>query len=667
MTNRTHLSLTLFVVCWMLFASIAPAQQPPLSAPDNDFILRASAAEIEGILLRHGLTEIGRLESAPPGEEVCLVRAPDSVSPAKLIADLVTQEPAVDAVEEVFMTELPETHGLSQPAPSISEILGALGDTSTVFFGKDSLGNDRAVWAGYVQQQADYLVQASLARTVEQGDGAVVAIIDTGIDPTHPLFDGHLLPGYDFLQDQAGVASEWNLLDESSIAILGESSIAILGGEDVVTINESSIAILGTNQVSELDPALIPEAFGHGTMVAGIVHLVAPEAKIMPLRVFDGQGQASLFDIVRAIYYAVDQGATVIHMSFSLELASPELIAAIDYADQLGVTIVASVGNEGLETMVFPAGLCNVFGVAATDLADYVSAFSNLGNSLVKLAAPGEDIVTAYPGGGWAGASGTSFAAPWVSGGIALLAAAKGDGAAGSVGFAQINDAFLGSDPAFGSGAGLIGHGRLAIKTALDNLSQEPSTGGNGCSGPGSGITALLNPVADTTNQQDGPGANRNKGHHHELKAKADENKARHSFLHFDLSDLATTVTVTSAKLKLFVTKEKPGITVNIHRLTRAWSEGTGHDGTGVDWYYADEPVAWTTPGGDFSPVVFGTLIPDTKNTTLEVDVTDLVQAWVDGSYANEGFLLAATGAKGEVKFGSRENAGKEPLLEIAY
>ncbi len=751
MKNRTSIIVLLSIAMFLGLTQSALAQQPPTSASNNDFIIRAAASEIAGVLARHGLTEVGRLDPAPTGEEVCVVRADPSVVPAQIISDVVSAEPSVVVIEEVFLASLPETTGNVVLSQSIGEILGALGDTSTVLFGKDSLGADRYVWTGYVQQDADNLVRASSARTVETGDGAVVAIIDSGIDPNHALFDGHLVPGYDFLLEQAGDASEWSVLDQSSMAILGQSSMAILGSDDVLVINQSSMAILGNNQINQLDPTAIPEAFGHGTMVAGIVHLVAPEAKIMPLRVFDGDGRANVFDVVRAIYYAVDHGATVINMSFSLEIPSQELITAMDYADQNGVSVVASVGNEGLESMVFPAGLCNVFGVGSTDTGDYVSAFSNLGNDLVTLAAPGENVITVYPGGGWAGASGTSFAAPWVSGAVALLADAKGDGTAGSVGFSQVDNALSYADPIFGSGAAKCGDGRVDIRAALDNLSQLPATGSSGCSGssnafpsatitaPAGGSTATVgDSVAFTGSASDvedgdltsalvwtsdidgviGSGGSfstsvlsagthtitaaatdsvlltgsttvtiqvaesfiavadtyidasktdKNLGDETDIRLKADSGKQRRSLLQFDLSTVPSSATVTSAKLELYVTRKKVGVTVNVHRLTKSWSEGTGVDTAGADWGYSDEPTSWTNSGGDFDATASGSLVTSTTGVYVDADVTALVQAWVDGTFANHGFLVDATGGNGEIKFHSREAVGFEPRLVIVY
>ncbi len=105
------------------------------------------------------------------------------------------------------------------------------------------------------------------------------------------------------------------------MVILGQQTMVILGGEDVVPVNPATtVVVAGSGDA--LDPATLPPAFGHGTMVAGIIHRVAPEARLMPLRAFDGSGRGNLVDIVEAIYYAVDHGANVINMSFSLGVFS---------------------------------------------------------------------------------------------------------------------------------------------------------------------------------------------------------------------------------------------------------------------------------------------------------------------------------------------------------
>jgi subtilisin family serine protease len=101
------------------------------------------------------------------------------------------------------------------------------------------------------------------------------------------------------------------------VEILDGSLVSILNPVSPVTLNGSTVAILASQAAGAVDASQLPAAFGHGTMVAGLVHLVAPTAKIMPLKVFKADGTSNVFDVVRAIRYAVDHGARVINMSFS--------------------------------------------------------------------------------------------------------------------------------------------------------------------------------------------------------------------------------------------------------------------------------------------------------------------------------------------------------------
>ena len=156
-------------------------------------------------------------------------------------------------------------------------------------------------------------------------------------------------------------------------------------------------------------------------MVAGLVHVVAPAAKIMPLKVFDADGNSSIFDIERAIYYAVDHGAKVINMSFSSADVTAEVTHAIDYAGSHGVICLASAGNSGRSEVVFPAGYRNVMAIGSTSLTDERSTFTNFGDHLVQFAAPGETLITLYPGGRYSAVSGTSFSTALMSGAAALL------------------------------------------------------------------------------------------------------------------------------------------------------------------------------------------------------------------------------------------------------
>ena len=283
---------------------------------------------------------------------------------------------------------------------------GLLNRKPVSFFGS-------TVWEGYANQPAADVIRVRDAQSAfhVQGSG-IVAIVDTGIDPNHPVLRSVVVPGYDFTRNQYGFASE--------TADVSQSTVAVVDGGPPVQVNGSTVAVLDQSTVAVVDNPKYA-AFGHGTMVAGIVHLVAPEAMIMPLKAFGADGSGYTSDIVRAVYYAAKSNARVINMSFSLSSYSSELKKALDYAVSRQIICVASAGNDGRQAMVYPAGFDNTMGVGSTNLTDMPSTFSNYGDSLVWVAAPGEGIVSAYPLGTYAAGWGTSFSTPFVSGTAALL------------------------------------------------------------------------------------------------------------------------------------------------------------------------------------------------------------------------------------------------------
>ena len=225
------------------------------------------------------------------------------------------------------------------------------------------------VWYGYVNQPAASIVRVSAAQTQFNvtGSGSVVADIDTGIDPNHPAFTGVLLPGYDFVNNKQG-ASE--LSDFPSSHPPCTTTTCNTPGN----VNQSSAAFLDQSSAAFLDTNPKYAAFGHGTMVMGIIHLVAPKANLLPLKAFGPDGTGYLSNILQAIYYAVKNQANVINMSFDFPTSSPELASALDYASQKALICAASAGNNGQKadpstpsSMVYPAALQNVvMGVAST-------------------------------------------------------------------------------------------------------------------------------------------------------------------------------------------------------------------------------------------------------------------------------------------------------------
>jgi subtilisin family serine protease len=271
------------------------------------------------------------------------------------------------------------------------------------------------VWNGYLNQPASGIVGISSTQEMFNVSGTgIVAVIDTGLDPRHPALAQVVLPGYDFTRNSAG-ADETGDLDHSTAGVLdGGPGIALYVTPWLAAVVPPAGAAALNN------PAY--SAFGHGTMTAGLVHLVAPTAKILPLKAFGANGSGYASDVIRALYYAAAQGANVVSMSFSFSaLPSTEMLKAVNYLTAQGLTCVAAAGNDGKKISVYPASYTGVIGVASTSDNDTRSSFSNYGSQVVWVAAPGEGVVSSFPFGTYASASGTSFSTPLVAGTVALL------------------------------------------------------------------------------------------------------------------------------------------------------------------------------------------------------------------------------------------------------
>lgn len=302
---------------------------------------------------------------------------------------------------------------LPVPQTPLNSISSGLYDTTLVkYYGT-------LVTHGYAAQPAAQIIRLSDAQKGFNIAGTgIVAVIDTGVDPNHPVLYPVLLRGYDFTRNQPG-ASEW--LDLSSTGISTTTS----RNAQPVMVQQSSAAVLDQSSAAVLDGGPY-SAFGHGTMTTGLVHLVAPMARILPLKAFSSNGTGNLSNIVAALYYAVQNKANVVNMSFDLSYPSPALSQAISYANKAGVVLVAAAGNEDTSARVYPASVSgSVVGIASTTDWDTRSSFSNYGSADVWIAAPGEYVISTYPGGTYGSESGTSFSSPLVAGTVALMLSAK--------------------------------------------------------------------------------------------------------------------------------------------------------------------------------------------------------------------------------------------------
>lgn len=422
---------------------------PLLQADDDDtFLLRVAPAHLQAVLEKFDL----EVEDSFPQQNLYEVEREDDDDNESNSAFIlrVRRDPRVLGFEINQEVEAPEVTPGSPIQPGTVPAQQALQNRSMVnFYGTSAL-------AGFVTQPAGAIIRLPEARTRATGAG-VIAVIDTGIDPNHTLLRGALVPGYDFTRNMPG-ASELDDLDPSTIGVITQEAGAFLEQLRPTLVSQYATAIVTQEAGAFLEGSRPPSGFGHGTMVAGLIRLVAPTARIMPIKAFTALGTASLFDLTRAVYYAADNGARVINMSFTIEQTSDEFTRAINYAASRGVISVGAAGNSGRQTIVFPAGFHNVLGIASTSNANQRSSFSNFGAALVSLAAPGEGLITAYPGGGYASVWGTSFSTPLVAGTVALLQHIRPN-----TSYAQAEQSLHQAAPAGPD----LGAGRLDVNSAL--------------------------------------------------------------------------------------------------------------------------------------------------------------------------------------------------------
>lgn len=172
-------------------------------------------------------------------------------------------------------------------------------------------------------------------------------------------------------------------------------------------------------EVNFTDSPTSDDLYGHGTHIAGTIAAIAPECRLMNVKVADDRGRSEAPVVARGIVWAVDRGARVINISLCMR-ASPDLEEAVNYAWSQGAIIIAAAGNQGGAEPVYPAYYSNCLAVAGTNKSDSLALLSGHGY-WVDVAAPGFNIYSELPQNRYGYMTGTSAAAAHVSGVAALI------------------------------------------------------------------------------------------------------------------------------------------------------------------------------------------------------------------------------------------------------
>ncbi len=255
-------------------------------------------------------------------------------------------------------------------------------------------------------------IEARKAHEITKGSSDIlVAVIDSGIDRTHPEIKDRTIMGYDFADDDAD------------------------------SLSGSNLNLHGTSVAGLINSA------ADGVGLTGI----APNVRVMDIRTLDARGRGTFAAVAAGVRFAVEKGAKIINMSLGAFFDDPGLRSAVQEAIAKGVIVVAAAGNSGVPAVSFPAAYTGVVAVGATDRQGALASYSNFGSQTL-IAAPGGDfseeqllqffqafaqdfqqlvpklkpnLLTIYPGGTYGWFSGTSGSSPIVAGVVALMLSAN--------------------------------------------------------------------------------------------------------------------------------------------------------------------------------------------------------------------------------------------------
>lgn len=339
----------LFVITFVPNASILGEQIP------GQVILKVTQqGKPEDILKGHE----AQVRDSIPGSQTFLIEIDSAAGKVEEMIGELESDTQVVFVEPNYTVDLPETFQMSISFPDDNPRPLLLGVEPVEFFGQPTLTT----------------INAELAYDIATGDGVNVAVIDNGVDFSHPFLSPRLL------------AAGWDFIDSDS------------------------------------DPSYETGLFAdHGTFVSGLIALFSPDCRIMPVRAFDGDGKGSTYAVARAITYSVNHGADIINMSFGLEESNRAISQACNQALLNGVVMVAACGNNSVDSPTYPAALPGVIAVSGLNEQDAIASFSNYGE-YIDVCAPAVNLYSTLAGENeWGTWSGTSFAAPLVTAVCAMV------------------------------------------------------------------------------------------------------------------------------------------------------------------------------------------------------------------------------------------------------
>ncbi|MDP3979798.1 MAG: S8 family serine peptidase, partial [Chlamydiota bacterium] len=444
LTNSGDMDLTVNMFTYLNDTSVNVSANPPVPSKDREeqvaFVPQQIIVKLKSTGTRQNILEMNASMGTQtikmiPQANLYLIEIPNDANMDSIISAFSEDTNIVYAEPNFLLT----THAVIPNDDRFNALYG-LHNTGQLF--------------GTSKPDAD--IDAPEAWEIRTGSpNVIIAVIDTGVDYTHPDLASNIWsnPG-----EVCG-----NGIDDDDNGFIDDCRGWDFANSDNDPIDDNSH---GTH-VSGTIAAVGNNGFG----VVGVTW----SAQIMPLKFLGSSGSGSTFDAAQCVYYAVDNGATILNNSWGGGGYSTTLYNSIVYARNHNVLFVAASGNSGVNTDTsahYPSSydLDNILSVAATDYKDNLASYSNYGIDTVDLAAPGSSVFSTIPGNNYAYKSGTSMATPHVSGVAALVWAEHPELNYQDV----INQILFNTDPLPVLEGKVATGGRLNLNKAMALLEKDP-------------------------------------------------------------------------------------------------------------------------------------------------------------------------------------------------